>query len=53
VVDIRSEEDYKNGTLPGAINLPAISAFDPPSQEYPFGSLKGVVSYFVSEKRFF
>ena len=41
VVDIRSEEEFKMGTLPGAVSIPADLAFEDPSEDQPFGSLKG------------
>jgi len=40
IVDVRAESEYRDGTLPGAYNLPAAEAFDEPSEENPFGALK-------------
>ena len=40
IVDVRTESEFRDGTLPGAHNLPAADAFDEPSEENPFGALK-------------
>ena len=40
IVDIRSADEYRDGTLPGAHNLAASEAFEEPTEENPFGALK-------------
>ena len=44
IVDCRSEEEFKTGTLPGAINLPAESSFEDPTAEIPNPSLRPSLS---------
>ena len=40
IVDIRKKEDFDSGTFPTAVSLPADDAFDEPTENSPFGSLK-------------
>jgi len=40
IVDIRNKDDFDSGTFPTAVSLPADDAFDEPTENTPFGSLK-------------